>query len=376
MSSTRATLILLCAAALTLALGVVALELAFGQWLRDASWSRLDRMNIVRDRQITYDVRHIYGPDAKPVRYTRDRYGLRSSCTSPARMQVVTLGGSTADQVYVDDEQTWQEVLRRDLNAATPGLDLCVANAGVDGHTTFGHIEALRHWLPMIPDLRPRVVLLYVGINDAVMRLQKGTMDESSDVTALFARIKQAIRNNSALYRAVSLLRRRGQDVPVFAAHRLFDPKEFSYTSDATTVGIESLVERNTDAFRARLRTLLEQIDRLGAKPVCVSQPSIIYKQVNQQWFGVSKVFTHEGQSYNGLDYRSLLQALNRVMARECPGAGGWFVDLESKPFVPADFYDGVHMSPSGAARVGGYLAAEFQRQGIVRELVSAASDR
>jgi lysophospholipase L1-like esterase len=365
MSSTRSALILLCAAALTLGAGVVALELVFGQWLRGADWSRVERMNIVRDRQVTYDVRHVLGPEAKPVRYTRDRYGLRSRCATPAQMQVVTLGGSTTDQVYVDDEQTWQEMLRRDLNAAVPGLDLCVANAGVDGHTTFGHIEALRHWLPLIPELRPRVVLLYLGINDAAMRLQRGAMDEANGASGWLARLKRAIRNNSALYRAVSRLGRSAQDAPVFAAHRLIDPKEFQYTSDATTDGIEALVARNTGEFRARLGTLLQQIAALGAKPVCVSQPSIIYKQVDRRWVGIPKVFTYEGKAYNGLDYRTSLLALNRTMAQECTAAGGWFIDLEAKPFVASDFYDGVHMTPSGAARVGAYLASEFQRQGI-----------
>jgi lysophospholipase L1-like esterase len=357
-------LILLCAAALTLGVGVVALELAFGQWLRDSHWSQLDRMNVVRDRQITYDVRHIYGPEAKPVRYTRDRHGLRSSCTSPARMQLVTLGGSTADQVYIDDEQTWQEVLRRDLNAALPGLRLCVANAGVDGHTTFGHIEALHHWLPKIPELRPRAVLLYLGINDAAMRLQKGAMDEA-DATGWVDGLKRAVKNNSALYRAALRLKPPAQDPPVFAAHRLIDASQLQYTSAATTDGIEELVVRNTAAFRTRLRTLLEQIERIGAKPVCVSQPSIIYKQVDRSWVGIPKVFTYEGKVYNGLDYRSSLLALNRVMAQDCPAAGGWYIDLESMPFFAGDFYDGVHMTPSGAARAGAYLASEFQRQGI-----------
>ena len=360
-----------CAALLTLAIGLLALELLAGAWLRDADWSRLDRMNVVRDRRTTYDVRHIHGPDAQPVRYTRDRYGLRSRCESVAGMQVVTLGGSTTDQVYIDDAQTWQEQMRGQLNAAVPGLNVCVANAGVDGHTTFAHIEAMRHWLPMIPELKPRVVLLYLGINDAAMRLKMGAFDEARADNGWMARAKRAVKSNSALYRALSVLRRRSEDTPVFAAHRLVDPKEYEYSSAAASDGIEALVAQNADAFGARLRELLRQIAALGAKPVCVSQPSIIYKQVDQRWLGIPKVFTHEGEVFNGLDYRQSLLALNQIMAQQCPEAGGWYVDLEGKPFVASDFYDAVHMTPAGAARVGAYMAAEFQRQGIVASLTT-----
>jgi len=376
MSSTRAALILCCAALLALAIGLVALELVFGQWLRDADGSRLDRMNVVRDRHIVYDVRHIHGPDAAPVRYTRDRHGLRSRCEAIERMQLVTLGGSTTDQVYIDDDQTWQEVMRRQLNAAVPGLDLCVANAGVDGHTTFGHVESLKHWLPMVPALRPRLVLLYIGINDAAMRLNKGAFDEAKPEGdgGWLSAVKRTVKNNSALYRVWSRWRRADDGVPVFAAHRMIDPKEFVYSSEASSAGIDTLIEQNTAAFRLRLRTLVQQIDRLGAKPVCVSQPSIIYKEVGERWLGLPKVFTYEGKTYNGLDYRQSLLALNRTMAADCPAAGGYFIELENKPFIAADFYDGVHMSPAGATKVGNLLAAEFQRQGIVRELVSAGA--
>lgn len=60
------TAVLSLAAAATLALGLVILELIFGLWLRSNPWERALALHIVVDRQVTYDARGLYpgGGDA------------------------------------------------------------------------------------------------------------------------------------------------------------------------------------------------------------------------------------------------------------------------------------------------------------------------
>jgi lysophospholipase L1-like esterase len=79
----------------------------------------------------------------------------------------------------------------------------------------------------------------------------------------------------------------------------------------------------------------------------------------------VARVFEHQGVSYNGLDYDASLRALDAVMAARCVQGGGHFLPVGTMPFSPADFYDGVHMNPAGARKLGRYLAEAFVRQGI-----------
>lgn len=367
MSSTRSALLLLGAGFVTLCVGVVILELMFGHWLRSGSWSDVERMNVVRNQQLSYDVGHIYGPDAKPIRYTRDEYGLRGSCREPERIDIVTLGGSTTDQVYIADGQTWQDVLQQRINASRPDSPVCVANAGVDGHTTFGHIAALERWFPLIPKFRPRYYLLYIGINDAALRSKQSAFDENADASDIFAHAKGAIKNNSALYGLIHRLHRPGSgDGPVFAAHKLVYPKDADYTSTESAPDIQTFVHSSSTAFAERLLTILRGIKGRGGKPICVSQPSIIYKHFDDGWRGIPNVFSVSGHQFNGLDYRASILSLNGVMASECTKAGGHYIDLEGRPFALTDYYDGVHLSPAGAAKVGEYLFDEFQRQFIM----------
>lgn len=365
MSSTRQALVLAAASLLVLAVGLLALELVFGNWLRDGSWSDVERMNVVRNRSVEYDVRHIHGPDAPPVRYSRDRYGLRGPCTEPSSIRLVTLGGSTTDQVYVADGQTWQDRLQQHMTRAL-GRPWCIANAGVDGHSTFGHIAALERWLPLVPGLAPDYVLFYVGINDAAFRTEPARLDpHAPPAEGAWETAKRQVRNNSALYRLVRLRDARGADTPVFAAHRLLSPTPADYGATSPAADIDELVARGSAAFRDRFATLMRLVRERGARPICVSQPSLVYRQAGQTWVGLNEVFVFEGRRFNGLDYQRSIQALNGVMAQECQRAGGHYIDLESQSFEPGQFYDAVHMNAAGAARVGDLLFEAFKQLGV-----------
>lgn len=366
MSSTRRALLLACASLLTLALGVIVLELVFGQWLRQGSWSRAERLNVVRDKRIRYDVTHIYGAGAPAITYTRDANGLRGDCTEPRLVRLLTIGGSTTDQVYIDDGATWQSQLQRRIGAARGGERWCIANAGVDGHSTFGHLAAFEQWFPLIPELKPDYYLLYIGVNDAAFRIERSASDENERVAAgWLGPLKLAVRNNSALYALWARATTSRRDAPLFAAHKLLFPTDGHYTSTATSPGVDEPLQRGAQAFRERLARLLRAIQDRGGKAICVSQPSIVYRQFDGAWRGIPDVFVFGGRQYNGLDYRASLHALNGVMASDCPAAGGYFVDLEAKAFAPSDYYDAVHMNPAGAEKLGAYLFEEFRRQGI-----------
>ncbi len=82
--------------------------------------------------------------------------------------RVLVLGGSTTFGEYTKrEEDTWVYRLEQKLRrTGGPGVD--VINGGVGGYNV---IENLLHYLLLLDDLEPDVVLLYVGINDVHPRL-------------------------------------------------------------------------------------------------------------------------------------------------------------------------------------------------------------
>ncbi len=121
-----------------LAVIVLGCELIFGNWLAPF----VPPGAAIVDQDFTYR-QTLYDP-AGEIRYVRDKFGLRGVHEPLDRVQVVTVGGSTTDQRYVGEGQTWQDVWRKAGNVA-------VANAGVDGMSSFGHIVAVTEWLHKIP---------------------------------------------------------------------------------------------------------------------------------------------------------------------------------------------------------------------------------
>ena len=129
-------------------------------------WVQTREANILRNFQFSYDISQIYKSDTPSVDYHRNQYGLRDDCKAPSEIEILTIGGSTTAQRYTPFASTYQERLEERLKDFNDSFG-CVSNAGIDGHTTWGHLFSFEHWFPLIPGLKPKIILLYVGINDA-----------------------------------------------------------------------------------------------------------------------------------------------------------------------------------------------------------------
>ena len=180
--------------------GLVLAEIVFGSWF---STDKMGAIIVQRDVLRTFDVSDLY-PGGTTATYTRDRYGLRGDYgEGPADIDVVVLGGSTTNEIFVSDDQTWVSRLQARFEAG--GQDIRFANAGIDGQSTRGNLQALGEWLAHIPGLSPRYVLVYAGINDLVL-------DHHDNQDQLLAasraeKIKRYAMNNSALYRLFKVVR-------------------------------------------------------------------------------------------------------------------------------------------------------------------------
>lgn len=82
---------------------------------------------------------------------TRNNDGLR----------IFAIGGSTTEQIYIDDLQTWTNLLQAALERDS-GKNMEVVNTGVSGARAAQHLATLRS----ITSHHPDVAILLVGIND------------------------------------------------------------------------------------------------------------------------------------------------------------------------------------------------------------------
>lgn len=338
---------------------LVAAELVFGTWLFGPSFGSL---NLPRDVERRYAVGH--ARDGGIVVYTRDRWALRGRYDSPANIGILALGGSTTNEVYVSDGETWTDRLGQRFAGA--GRSVSVVNAGVEGQTTVGHLHNFDVWFPMIPNLKARYILAYVGLNDMALDPDGTSPDQTRydrmESPQALRRVAQFAKNHSVFYRLWRIWRGmiRAEDNQL--VHTSLDHASFAWTEASVPVADprpESELARRLAGYRARLAALIARIRASGAEAIVVTQA-----RSNWRHEGGKLLFarTPDG-SPNVAGYAETL-LFNRAALAACRTAGAICVDLAAEiEFRPGDFYDHVHTTPAGSARIADYLFEKLKDQ-------------
>jgi len=331
--------------ALAVALGLllvlaVAAELTFGTWF---SKDPLDRLGLSRNAKFAVEAGPLYAGGTAFI-YGRDRWGFRGDVPDPARISILTVGGSTTSQPYLPDDKTWQAAMERQLRAE--GREVTVGNAGLDGASTQGHLRAMTDWFPHVPGLKPRFVLFYVGVHDVEPGGAWAGLKQLGGV--------QWIRQHSGLARlwhefaggAARKVRLGHQPMDYAKAEWTDKPLQPDWKPDKAALA----------AYVDRLKKLAELTHAMGAVPILVTQPRGDYRATGGKVLGVV-----EGGGLNGLDHYKRLAAYNQATRALCDDQGLLCLDAARElAFEPGDFYDYLHNSPQGAEKLGHWLAAKL----------------
>jgi len=298
--------------------------------------------------------------------YVRDQYGLRGNCKENNLANIVTIGGSTTEQKYISEGKTWQDLLQEKINLKKNDIPFCIANAGVDGHSTFGHLASFDVWFPRIPKFRPKYFLFYVGINDASFRFQEiPNFDRNTEPAPS---VKSKIKENSVIFRIYKALNKREvpRDISLFAWHQYVDKRPELFSENNLSPDTVVLAKENAQAFRHRMKTILDKVHEANGIPICVTQPHTLAWNFGKMHLGVKNAFVYKERPYNGLDYDFSLKLINKELQELCKQYNGFYVDLYQKKFELSDFYDFVHTTPRGSEKIADYLFQEIRNQKII----------
>ena len=336
-------------------LGILLVELALGGWIRPDA---LNRLNIIRSRTIKLNVGGLYDWPTDIVTYTRDDYGLRGTFQNPSEIDILTVGGSTTDQRFINDGYTWQDVIQQEFREI--GKDVVVANAGVDGQSTFGHIANFDWWFPNIPGLKPKFILFYVGIND--FHVEGASKFDEFLPDAAHPSVRQILRERSVLYHFLRTI--HGAYVARFTyklAHLARDFSQVGWTTVPLQPSYEELMSYPLRGFAERLEILIRRTRGFGSAPIFVTQPTRWYRFRDGVMEGTTVQRPYAGLPINGVDYYRMIRMLDEVMISVCANENVPCFDMEREiAWEDDDFYDFNHMNPKGARKVGEYLAGRL----------------
>lgn len=331
------------------------IELLFGRWFGQFEVDDLRRFSIPIGVSYQYDVSSLYDSGAGPIiHYSRDRWGLRGFHRALSDIEVLTIGGSTTDQRFLDDAETWQAFAEQEL--ARRGHPMVIANAGIDGQSTVGHLFNFKYWFPLLEDLKPKYVLFYIGINDVLRKSRRRQFDAKVDPSGW--------RVRSALWQLVRTVRGNLSARSLNVNH---GRKPTLGDSDFTIGGLLGSDERTqlanelTSSFMTNVEELERAATALGALPVFVTQTAFAWQGgLKTEPRGLKHIIWLD-RKMNYADVSFLHQRMNKQLLDHCRVHSLTCIDLASElRFEATDYYDYVHLTPVGSAKVGRYLASKL----------------
>lgn len=338
---------------------LVTVELIFGSWFSDTHPLYL----FTKPRNVAMVQENPFGSEPKQIHYTRDHNGFRGLEGPVSDIDIITVGGSTTDQRYLDDRSTYQAVLR-DL-FRKEGRNLSIANAGIDGQSTIGHIHNFSSWFNKVSNLRTKYILYYIGIND-MLRLEAAEIYDKVQSDNIRLDWQLYIRDKSIFYQVYLIVK------------QIYTPNPYAHgapsdhiVDPSTAVEKGNIAKYETEDILLSLKALRERVAELnrltrgmGAKSIFVTQRSARWNKSNGKILGIPTYRRSEGNEFsrlgdvNGVDIYHLERLVADAIMTECNAVGAICVDLlnEIEFDLPGDFYDPYHTTTAGSKAIGEVL--------------------
>ncbi len=332
-------------------------------------------------------VRHRIEPDPTqvsgilgPTYYTTGPRGFRAaSPPSPQHhFQILCIGGSTTECVYLDDTKTWPEQLAYLLNRSYSSPVVWVGNTGISGFSTREHIRFLRT-TNLLQDID--CLIIQPGIND----LWRYLAQEEEEINYQRFVEDQTERSPSAEKQATPWkpLWTRSRVIQLYHTLQRKQPKaemregiggaEYEVRRQNRQDALKRMQKRNAatktaslpelapglEGYAERIRTLIQLAKKRHLPILFTTQPVLWASDLAPEWdtrcwFG----WLPNGDYLSLAALRKAMDAYNQTLMQTCAESHIPCVDLSSMNGNGAFFYDDCHFTEAGAAKVAQLLAA------------------
>jgi len=253
---------------------------------------RLQGNNIILENNI---IRHLV-VNNKDIIHSRNSLGFRGpELVDNESIKIITVGGSTTENYHSDDSKTWSQLFNNKFSKKL-NKSLWVNNAGLDGHSTFGHIKLIEDYIVKI---KPDVIIFLIGANDIGLNKENSfdiAYDFSLDKLLIVGNQRYLIRNFG------SFLATKSEFFSLLLnLYRYYIKTEFNHTYDdfdIATTWLSSrsqvVADRNTiypfsdfineynhlkdnllSQYSERIIKIIDLSNKYKFKPIFMTQPTI-----------------------------------------------------------------------------------------------------
>ena len=267
------------------------------------------------------------------------------------------MGGSTTECFYLSDGKTWPDLLQQKLDRQF--LNLWLNNAGLNGHTTFGHLVLLRDY---IARLHPKVVLYLVGANEVGNDAVMNSFELENERRGIQFNSPEGFFKSSAAYsEVISLalnLYRYSRGRALGQQNQRVDLRareQRPYPDPQLAEVLEEHRRKFVPNYAQRLTDLVKETLRDSITPVLITQP-VLYGDAVDDRTGVNLAGVMVDDYAGDTEWR-ILELYNDVTRQVAGKMGVYLIDLDAElPKSSNLFYDFVHYTNRGAEEAAGIV--------------------
>ncbi len=270
-------------------------------------------------------------------------------------LTVLAVGGSTTEGSLLSEGKTWPDRLAAALSKSFDRV--WVDNAGLSGQSTFGHLVLMEDY---VVALRPKVLLLLVGVNDVGLGRPKRADENATVASVDFRSVSQfgrsLARHSEVLGLGLNLYRYYKARQLRVADEGEVDVASLGTVAAATPEDEKARVRRehrreHLPAYRSRLEQLVTMARSHGIEPVLITAP-LLYGYVRDDVTHRNLATISDGPLDSGFRWE-ILELYNDVTRGVGQTEGVLVIDLARElPKSSRYFYDEVHFGNEGATRV------------------------
>lgn len=327
--------------------------------------NNLKKIKIELPTNITDETNYNYNNPSKiqnHITVTKNLLGFRGP-NPPLNFQnylsIITIGGSTTECIFITEGKTWSNILSNQLS--NNFKNVWVNNAGIDGHSSFGHIELLKKY---ITNIKPKIATFLIGINDIPLDRDNNydKIKISSDNSQTSISLIEKIKSSSLIIQSINYIffQEKGRHGANNNNDVIVDFNSLSQGNKnikPLTNNDLNIFNKRIEKYKERLQTIIDICKNANIEPIFITQPAVFGFGIDKTTgVDLSKIniydFTEiEGRS--GQDKWKILQMFNQATKDVAKKNNIFLIDLANE--MPKDskyFYDFIHYTEEGANEV------------------------
>lgn len=278
------------------------------------------------------------------------------------KLKIIFVGGSTTECFYISDGQDWPSIIGKKLT--TTDSTIWVNNAGISGHSTFGHLMMMDY---IIKEVHPDIIFFMVGINDKYIK--RPTSHDKNLGWNYGRNIQYFILKNSITFQTIAYLLGifQAQSVGIedknidFNSIQYFKKSNFLYR---TIIKNYKPIFSDPD-FEVRLLKIIKICQEHNITPIFITQSTIL----GGLDLATSKDFTKDLYFNNNISCHAFAldsitrNTYNNTIIKICKNENIRFIDLEH--LLPKNshyYYDFIHYTKTGNQEVAKVLLPEIEK--------------